>query len=48
MLLSETGMLTKGIKLEPDARGEEIIYKPESKPPGAALQGLAKVDCVAV
>ena len=24
------------------------IYKPESKPPGAAVQGLAKVDCVAV
>jgi len=46
-LLSDTGMLKKGIRLEGDKKGKET-YKPESKPPGAGEQGLAKVDCVAV
>ena len=30
-----------------DKNGKET-HKPESKPPGAGEQGLAKVDCVAV
>jgi hypothetical protein len=48
VLLSDTGTLKEGIRLEGgDKKGKET-YKPESKPLGAAEQGLAKVDCVAV
>lgn len=48
VLLSDTGTLREGIRLEEgDKKGKET-YKPESKPLGAGEQGLAKVDCVAV
>jgi len=48
VLLSDTGTLKEGIRLEEGDKNGKTTYKPESKPPGAAEQGLAKVDCVAV
>jgi hypothetical protein len=48
VLFSDTGTLKEGIRPEEgDKKGKET-YKPESKPPGAGEQGLAKEDCVAV
>jgi hypothetical protein len=48
VLLSDTGTLKEGIRLEEGDKKGKGTYKPESKPPGTAEQGLAKLDCVAV